>query len=384
MSCNAAAVRFSIPEATLRRYIKKQKNEEILPIHGGRFHQTFNKEETATFVDYIREFNARGLGLSSIQIRQLAFQFAEANNIDHRFNKESKFAGPDWLRNFNMTNKLSFRTPEATSTARLMGFNKVAVGRFFDILKDVRLKHGFTSSRIFNADESRLSTVPTKLPKVLTPTGQRRVSKIVSAERGRNTIVVCAMSATGVYVPFLIFARHRMKPELLNGCPPGSKGIAQPIGWMNSDCFIKYLEHFAIHVKYSKDVPVLLIVDNHASHISLGAINFCRENGIVMVGLPPHTSHKLQPLDISFFGPLKTYLAQACDTHLVNHPGEPITDKNIGPLFGTAYGKAATVNNTVKGFQATGIESYNPGIFDDSDYAPAKHLKELLSQIATI
>lgn len=116
---------------------------------------------------------------------------------------------------------------------------------------------------------------------------------------------------------------------------------------------------------------MLLIVDNHASHISLAAVNLCRENGVVMIGLPPHTTHRLQPLDVSFFGPLKTYYSQACDYYMVNHPGKTITDKEVGRLFGEAYVKAAAVGTAMKGFEKCSIEPFNPAVFSDLDFMPS-------------
>lgn len=65
----------------------------------------------------------------------------------------------------------SFRTPEATSVGRLMCFNKVNVGKFFDALREIRQVKHYQAHQIFNFDESGLSTVPTKQPKVISPIG---------------------------------------------------------------------------------------------------------------------------------------------------------------------------------------------------------------------
>jgi hypothetical protein len=75
---------------------------------------------------------------------------------------------------------------------------------------------------------------------------------------------------------------------------------------MNSELVSEWLQHFARHVRPTKDDPVMLILDNHVSHCILAAVVFCRENYITLLSLPPHGSHKLQPLDVGFFGPLKT------------------------------------------------------------------------------
>ncbi|APA16038.1 hypothetical protein SS1G_10153 [Sclerotinia sclerotiorum 1980 UF-70] len=55
----------------------------------------------------------------------------------------------------------------------------------------------------------------------------------------------------------------------------------------------------------------LLICDGHDSHISGSFIAHCLQNRIVLLILPPHTSHLLQPLDVAVFGPLKKRLTAA-------------------------------------------------------------------------
>jgi hypothetical protein len=49
----------------------------------------------------------------------------------------------------------------------------------------------------------------------------------------------------------------------------------------------------------------LLILDGHSSHLTAGFDAFCKENGIICLCMPPHSSHLLQPLDVGVFGPLK-------------------------------------------------------------------------------
>ncbi|KAB0803043.1 hypothetical protein PPYR_00013 [Photinus pyralis] len=66
---------------------------------------------------------------------------------------------------------------------------------------------------------------------------------------------------------------------------------------------------------------VLLILDNHASHLYLPVINFCRDNFITLLSFPPHTSHKLQQLDRGVYGPLKKFYNNSCDQWMKNNPG---------------------------------------------------------------
>jgi hypothetical protein len=49
----------------------------------------------------------------------------------------------------------------------------------------------------------------------------------------------------------------------------------------------------------------LLILDGHESHHSTEFELYCQQNNIITLYMPPHSSHKLQPLDVGYFGPLK-------------------------------------------------------------------------------
>ena len=55
----------------------------------------------------------------------------------------------------------------------------------------------------------------------------------------------------------------------------------------------------------------MLICDGHDSHITGSFIAHCVQHKIALMMLPPHTSHLLQPLDVSIFGPLKKALTRA-------------------------------------------------------------------------
>lgn len=64
-----------------------------------------------------------------------------------------------------------------------------------------------------------------------------------------------------------------------------------------------------------------LVVDGHISHKGIESLTFAKEHGIIMVCLPPHCTHRMQPLDVSFYGPLKTYFNQEVSTWLKSHAG---------------------------------------------------------------
>lgn len=124
-----------------------------------------------------------------------------------------------------------------------------------------------------------------------------------------------------LYVPpALIFPRKRLKPELLNGAPAESIMFVSDSGYINSDLFCRWLNHFQKHVRPTAENPVLLVLDNHASYCTLETVTFCKTNNIHLLSIPPHAGHKVKPLDRAFFKSLKDFYSDLCDQWLVNNP----------------------------------------------------------------
>lgn len=144
---------------------------------------------------------------------------------------------------------------------------------------------------------------------------------------------------------------------------------------MNENLFVDWLKHFQNFVKSSEENCVLLIVDNHVSHCTLQAYNYCKENFIVLLTIPPHTSHRTQPLDVSFYSPLKNAYNNECDKYMRSHPGQKITTYEIAELFNNAFGRVATPEKAINGFRATGIFPINPDVFSDDDFLPSQNLQ---------
>ncbi|XP_049779607.1 uncharacterized protein LOC126176496 [Schistocerca cancellata] len=225
--------------------------------------------------------------------------------------------------------------------------------------------HKFDAFRIYNFDETGISMVQ-KPGKILAPKGAKHVGSATSWEHGKNITVCCAVSASGVYVPLMfIFPRLRMTPALQKGGPPNSIYESNKNGWMTEELFPKWLKHFANFTKASKDHTILLI--NHTSHVSLEAYNFCKDNGIVVVTLPPHCSHRLQPLDVAFFSSLKAAFNQECDSFMRSNPHQKKTPYDICPIFSKAFMRIANIEKGISGFSKTGIFPLNPSTFNDED-----------------
>jgi hypothetical protein len=85
---------------------------------------------------------------------------------------------------------------------------------------------------------------------------------------------------------------------------------SSPNGWTDDATGLHWLEE--IFDRYTKKKASnglrkrLLYLDGHGSHLNMNFINWCDKNNILLAIYPPHSTHRLQPLDVALFSPLAT------------------------------------------------------------------------------
>ena len=110
-------------------------------------------------------------------------------------------------------------------------------------------------------------------------------------------------------------------------------------GWIDSELFYYWLEKLFIP-SIPPQRPVMLLFDGHSSHFTPDAISKAGLDGIIIFCLPPNTTHAAQPLDVSFFKPLKQYWSSASHTYLAENHGCVVTKLNFSRIFSIAWVKA--------------------------------------------
>ncbi|KAF2228338.1 DDE-domain-containing protein, partial [Viridothelium virens] len=155
---------------------------------------------------------------------------------------------------------------------------------------------------------------------------------------------------------------------------------SSPSGWTNNEIGFYWLsEVFEKTTKKTarngRDIR-LLIIDGHGSHIDSAFLDFCDTHQILVGVFPPHSTHRLQPLDVSLFSPLAIYYSQNLDNWIMKSQGLTRLQKSdFFMLFWPAFEKAFSVSNIESGWQKTGLHPFNPAIvLDQISTLPDEHI----------
>jgi hypothetical protein len=138
----------------------------------------------------------------------------------------------------------------------------------------------------------------------------------------------------------------------------------QPNAWMTKWLFQSWISHFIGSLKRGLGIDLtnrhLLILDGHNSHVTLEVVAVAMQSGLDIVSLPSHTSHALQPLDVSCFKPFKTAFRQIRDSWTLINKGKKVQKQDLCEWTAQALQKVLSSKNITSGFKKTGIWPFNP------------------------
>lgn len=138
-----------------------------------------------------------------------------------------------------------------------------------------------------------------------------------------------------------------------------------PNGWTSNSLAISWLtEVFDRHTKskagQGRDWRLLLL-DGHGSHMTMEFLEWCSLHRILVAIYPPHSTHRLQPLDVSIFNPLAHYYSEELNKWIHDTQGTSKLGKaHFFSLFWPAFQKAFTIKNIASAWRKTGLLPFDP------------------------
>ena len=141
-------------------------------------------------------------------------------------------------------------------------------------------------------------------------------------------------------------------------------------GWIDSELFLSWMKKvFLRHCGSQR--PIILFVDGYVSHITLNVIDLARENDVILFCLPPHTTHALQPLDVSVFRSLKSNFSKVVHALSFAKKDFVVSKREFARVVKVPFERAFSIPNIKAGFGKCGIYPYNPKAIDQSKVAPS-------------
>lgn len=305
MTIYRASKHYRIPQATLFKRIKGLRGVKSLTM--GRS-PAIPLEIEAKMAACIKTMERWGFGLSKKEILLSIGQYVKENGLKTPF--KNSVPGDDYFANFKRRHRLSQKKPQAVEVARKKSVDPFVIADYFKLLKEVTLN--VPPERIFNIDETSFCTDPSRV-KVVGEKG--KAAHRVTAGPGReNFSVLMGGNAAGAKLPPLIIFKGKNVWDTWLASKeneyPGITYTATANGWMETKTFVNYFQRTFLK-NIPKERPVVLIYDGHSSHTSIGLVEKAIQAGVVILKLPAHTSHLLQPMDLSVFKPLKQQYDEA-------------------------------------------------------------------------
>ena len=125
-------------------------------------------------------------------------------------------------------------------------------------------------------------------------------------------------------------------------------------GWTNEELGYSWLEKVFDRATKEKthdgrDLR-LLFVDGYNSHVNMKFLDWCDRNKVLVAVYPPHSTHRLQPLDVSLFSPLANFYSQSVSNWMHKTQGlSGLSKRDFFDLFWPAFTKAFTPKNILSG-----------------------------------
>ena len=355
-SIRECAIAHDVPVQSLRNRLAGRTSRT----HAHEHMQILSNAEERTLVRWLTHLTNTGFPASPA----LAIKMAEeVRRNRYQVSRTPPFypkpIGKSWLDRFRA------RHPEIQGvwTRKIEGARHKAVGvetvkTWFEAVTELRLQHQYTPDCIYNMDESGFAVGDSQSSRALVNVRERSSWKVISGRQQWITAIECVSAAGAALPPLIIFkAKHTNTGWIPAHTPPDWRFSTSNSGWTSDSHAFEWLTTVFEPLTRPADPTLrrLLIMDGHGSHITANVISYCMQHAIDLLILPPHTSHVLQPLDVSVFAPLKRGLAAETDAVSKLDYGR-IQRAEWTEMYIRARGKALTLSNIVSGWRATGLE----------------------------
>jgi hypothetical protein len=248
--------------------------------------------------------------------------------------------------------------------ARTEGCTREAFEKWFNVYRHALRTHGDALCNIYNMDETGFQMGNGAKSYVVIDKRLGTSGYVNEASKTKNiTVIECSCMDGSVIPPFTIFKGKNLQstwfPEL---APDNWVAVTSESGWSNNALALIWLKQVfePNTTRKANGRPRILILDGHGSHLTPEFLDYCDEHRIVILCLPPHTSHILQPMD-RMFPAYKHWFRREVDRRL-RLSQIKVTKTQFLDILRISRPRGFTAENVESGFRKTGLLPFNPAL----------------------
>ena len=313
--------------------------------------------EEKALVKFIVQQDALGRPIRMKYAGSIAFSLARQRPPTDR---PCNAPGPNWHRDFyKRHSELKASNSEALDWNRYDIYYKVV--HWFEVIRKVLEDPDVLQDNVYNMDETGVMLSKLNSVKVLVSKDNKRGYRGARVKRTTVTAIECVSGDGRCLNPMIIWPASTHRANWITHPTPGWHYAYSDSGYADFHISLQWLKLvFDPQTnERANGKPRVLICDGFGTHESLEILEFCFENNIILCRLPSHTSHKLQPCDISLFAPLKAAYRDQLE-RLERGCVGTIGKEHFTYLYSPARERAFTSRNIRAGWAKAGLFPFNP------------------------
>jgi hypothetical protein len=352
LSIRKAATIYNVPRSTLAFRLRGR----VARVDTAPNSRNLDLLEEDIIVREILDWNSRGFPPRYRDVEDMANRLRTA--------RDASRVGKRWASNFvKRQPQLRTRFTRPYDYQRALCEDPKVIEDWFRLVRNTITKYGIVDSDIWNFDETGFLMGQITSTLVVTSSDRRGKTKALQPGDREWATLIAGVNSSGYTIPpFVIVAAQMHLESWYRNNPFLSDWViaVSENGWTTNELGLEWIKHFEKHSR-SRTIGAkrLLILDGHDSHHSDDFEHFCKENDIITLCMPPHSSHLLQPLDVGCFRPLKNAYGKQVENLMRVHLTH-ITKPDFFVSLYAAFQEALKEENIQGGFRGAGIVPFNP------------------------
>jgi hypothetical protein len=355
-SIKRAVALFAVPESTLRDRLHGVKSRSETRANSHKL----TEFEEELLLKRLLDADMRGFPIRPEFLRGMAQVL-----LCNRLQNSTAALGTNWPYKFVKRHpELRTRYTRRITYQRAKQEDPKVIKPWFETVRATIQEHGIHEDNIWNFDETGFAIGVCSTSKMITAVERsERPRRVIQGNREWVTIIE-TIGSRGVYLPPVIILKASAQQAAWFQEPklPRNWWIStSQNGWTTDEIGLLWLKNIfePLSKRYMTGAKRLLILDGHSSHLTAEFDDFCKQNAIICLCMPAHTSHLLQPLDVGVFGPLKEAYGKLLEDRMAagnNH----IDKEDFLSLYPDAHKQVFTSANICSGFRGAGLKPLDP------------------------